>query len=329
MLNPYLLSLAAWVVIYLFLFGTVITAQTSEGPKPIPATQGIVAAFKEHPVIIIGEAHWLRQAGDFYIRLIRDPEFQSTVQDIVVEFASRNNQPLLDRYVSGEDVPIQDVRRIWRDSTKVASWESPIYAEWLAAIREANRGLPSSRRMRVLAGDTAVDWSSIRNHSDWAALGDNNISFANVIIEQVLKKKHHALVVLGTNHITKSGDRDGGDNTTTRVESRYPGSTHTVLLIYHRTLGRAAQDLLRLSDQTPPALFELDGTPLSKLTDQDSSPLIKKADALLYLGLPESLQLALPNPGSLEPGYLREIDRRSMVEWGELRARKFLGPAGQ
>lgn len=330
MFNPYLQSRAAGLVIFLFLFGTGITAETSaESPKPIPALQGIVAALQEHPVIIIGEAHWLRQAGDFYIQLIRDHEFQSTVQDIVVEFASRNNQPLLDRYISGGDVPIQDVRRIWRDTTKVASWESPIYAEWLAAIREANRGLPSSRRMRVLAGDTAVDWSTISNHSDWAALGDNNVSFADVIIEQVLKKKHHALVVLGTNHVTKSGDRDGADNTTTRVESRYPGATHTVLLIYHRTLGRAAQDLLRLSDQTPPALFELEGTRLSKLTDQDSSPLIKKADALLYLGPPDSLQLVLPTAGSLEPAYLREIDRRSMVEWGELRARKFLGPAAQ
>jgi len=330
MLTAYLRlqSRIACVVILPSLFGAGITAEPSaEGPKPVPATQGVVAAFKKAPVIIIGEAHWLRQAGDFYIRLIRDREFQSAVQDIVVEFASRNNQPLLDRYISGEDVPIQDVRRIWRDTTKVASWESPIYAEWLAAIREANRGLPSSRRMRVLAGDTAVDWNNIRNHSEWVALGDNNVSFADVIIEQVLKKKHHALVVLGTNHVTKSGDRDGADNTTTRIESRFPGSTHTVLLIYHRTLGRAAQDLLRLPDQTPPAMFELDGTPLSKLTDQDSSPLIKKADALLYLGTPDSLQLAFPTAGSLEPAYLREIDRRSVVEWGELRARKFLGPA--
>ena len=44
-----------------------------------------------------------------------------------------------------------EVRRIWRDTTKVASWESPIYAEWLAAIRAVNGGLPRSRRLRVLA----------------------------------------------------------------------------------------------------------------------------------------------------------------------------------
>jgi hypothetical protein len=320
----------ACILISVFVLRITLTAQTSAAvPKAIPAIQGIIAECKEHPVVIIGEAHWLREAGDFYVQLAHDPQFQSTVQDIVVEFASRNNQPLLDRYIAGENIPSQDVQRIWRDTTKVASWESPIYARWLAAIREANRELPPSRRMRVLAGDTAIDWSRIRSHSDWAALGSNNVSFADVIIEQVLKKKHHALVVLGTNHVTKSGDRDGGENTTTSVESRYPGSTHVVLLIYHRTLNRASQEMLRLTNQVPPVIFEFNQPSLSKLMDQEESLLSKKADALLYLGPPDSLQLVLPQAGSLDLAYLKEVDRRSMIEWGELRARKFLGPAAQ
>ena len=183
--------------------------------------------------------------------------------------------------------------------------------------------------MRVLAGDTAIDWSRIHTHSDWAVLGDNNISFADVIVEQVLKKKHHVLVVLGTNHVTKSGDRNGGENTTTRIESRYPGSSNAVLLIYHRTLNSASQKVLRLADQVPPVVFDLNQPSLSKLIDQDESLLSKKADALLYLGPPDSLQLVPPPPGSLEPTYLKEVDRRSMIEWGELRARKFLGSAAQ
>ena len=92
-----------------------------EPPAASEAVSGIVAAFEKHPVVMIGEVHWLRQAGDFYIRLVRDAGFQQKVQDIVVEFASRNNQPLLDKYLGGEDLPIEDVRHIWRDTTKVAS----------------------------------------------------------------------------------------------------------------------------------------------------------------------------------------------------------------
>ncbi len=94
-------------------------------------------------------------------------------------------------------------------------------------------------------------------------------------------------------------------------------------------MARAAQDLLRLPNLTPPALLEFAGTSLGKPTDNGELPLIEKADALLYLGPPESLKLALPPVGSLEPEYLKEVDRRSMLEWGELRARKFLGAAAQ
>jgi hypothetical protein len=319
-----------WVPILLALSGGNSVAQTAQPAlKRVDAVQGIVAAFQQHNIVLIGEAHWLRQAGDFYMGLVRDSTFQETVQDIVVEFASGNNEPLLDRYVAGEDVPIEDVRHIWRDTTKTASWESPIYAEWLVVIREVNKKLPSDRRLRVLAGDTPVDWSRIHSHSDWIALGDNNISIANVILDQALKRKHRALVVLGSNHVTKSGDRDRADNATTRIESQYPGSTYVVLLNTITTLDPTSQDLLRVSDRNTPMLYELAGSPLEKTTGKDGLALIKKADALLYLGPPERLTLALPPKGTLEPAYMKEVDRRSMIEWGELRARKFLGPAAE
>lgn len=59
-----------------------------------------------------------------------------TIQDIVVEFAGRDNQPVLDRYISGEDVPLQHVRPDQARYYKRSLPESPIYAKWLVAIRE-------------------------------------------------------------------------------------------------------------------------------------------------------------------------------------------------
>jgi hypothetical protein len=293
------------------------------------AIRGIVAAFGHHPVVMIGEVHWLGPAGEFYGRLIRDRKFQETVEDIVVEFASRNNQRLLDRYIAGQDLPIDEVRHIWRDTTKVASWESPIYAQWLAGIRDVNKGLPPNRRLRVLAGDTAVDWQSIHTHADWEALGDNNASFADVIVNEVLRRGHRALVVLGTNHVTKSGN--GNQDTTTRVESRYPGSTYVVLLDNRGLLQPPVEELVRLHQlpQNAPILCELAGTPLGDAADDHATPLASKADALLYLGPPETLTRALPPAGSLEATYMKEVDRRSMIECGELRDRKLLGAAAQ
>ncbi|HEX2664446.1 MAG TPA: hypothetical protein VHM93_16550 [Candidatus Acidoferrum sp.] len=295
------------------------------------AIQGIVAAFQHHPVVMIGEVHWLQPAGDFYGRLIRDRKFQETVEDIVVEFASRNNQRLLDRYIAGEDVPIEEVRHIWRDTTKVASWESPIYAQWLARIRDVNQGLPPNRRLRVLAGDTAVDWQRIRTHADWEALPDSNASFADVIVNEVLRRGHRALVVLGTNHVTKSDDRNGNEDTTTRVESRYPGSTYVVLLDNRGLLQPPVEELVRLHQlpQNASILCELAGTPLGDLAANHAPPLANQADALLYLGPPETLTRAFPPAASLEPAYMKEVDRRSMIECGELRDRKLLGAAAE
>jgi hypothetical protein len=303
----------------------------TRGCDVVDAVQGIVTAFEHHRVVMIGEVHALGPAGEFYGRLIRDRTFQETVEDIVVEFASRNNQPLLDRYIAGEDLPIDEVRHIWRDTTKVASWESPIYAQWLARIREVNQGLPPSRRLRVLAGDTAVDWQSIHTHADWEALGDNNVSFADVIVNEVLRRGHRALVVLGTNQVTKSGDRNGDQDVTTRVEARHPGSTYVVLLDNHGLLGPPVEELVRLHrvPQNAPILCELAGTPLGNFPDDRSTLLSNKADALLYLGPPETLTRAFPPAGSLEPSYLKEVDRRSMIEWGELRDGKFPGARAQ
>ena len=67
-----------------------------------------------------------------------------------------------------------------------------------------------------------------------------------------------------------------------------------------------------------PTFYGLAGSRLAKL------PLSRYTDALLYLGPRESLVMAFPSRESIEPEYLKEIDRRSMIEWGELRGRKYL-----
>jgi len=298
-------------------------------PKPVDAVQGIVTAFRQHSVVIIGERHWFRQAGDFYIRLVRDPAFQNNVQNIVVEFVSRQNQPVLDRYIAGEDIPIEKLRKVWRDTTKVGAWDSPIYAEWLAAIREVNQKLPPARRLRVLAADTAVDWNRIQTHADWVALGENNVSITDVIANEVLKIRQRAFVVLGSNHMMKSGDRNGGPNVTTRLESLYPGSTYIVLTLNARTFDPAIEGQLKLPHTDGPALYDLAGTTAGNVSDQAGSALIKKADALLYL-VPEGAFTPTIFPASsFEPAYIKELDRRSMIEWGDLRIRKVLGLPAQ
>lgn len=292
---------------------------------PVDAVKGIVAAFEKHPVVVIGE--WvpgIREMGDFYIRLVRDPVFQHTVQDIVIQFASRNNQPLLDRYIAGEDIPMDQVRQIWRDTTKAGLWDSPIYAEWLAAIREVNREMPPDRRFHVLAGDTAVDWSRITTQSEWKALEDSNASFADVVINQVLAKHRRALVVLNGQNVAKLGHEDK-PNTSTMIEARYPGAAYVV--IHRRILHDPDEAVLQLPGHPEtPTLYDLAGTALGQkpIHENGGAPL-RWVDAWLYVGPVDSLTRLFPSPGSLEASYLKEVDRRSTIQWGDLRARRFLG----
>jgi hypothetical protein len=131
-----------------------------EPQQPVP---GIVKLFEMYSVVAIGEFHGYEELGRLYIDLVRDRAFQATVNDIVIEFAGRHNQPILDRYILRcEDVPLNELRRVWRDTSKVThAWESQLYTGWLAAIRDTNKGLPPDRRMRVLAGDTPIEWATL------------------------------------------------------------------------------------------------------------------------------------------------------------------------
>ena len=290
-----------------------------------PAVHAIVNAFSSHRVVAIAEGHGLRQAGDLYVALVRDTAFQRVAPDIVIEFASRQSQPLLDRYVlQGEAVPIDSLRSIWRNTTKVAGWESPIYARWLDAIREVNRALAPNRRLRVLAGDTRVDWERLNSPEDWQRLGDNNISFADVISNEVLAKDRRALVVLGSNHLMRTGTRDDGPNTTTRVEARYPGSMYVVWLYNARPGGPDADARMTREGWSAPSIIPLRGNWAGDIPAA-AHRFDEAADALLYLGPSSSLETVAARRESFDLSYRHELDRRSWIEWGDsTRARRFL-----
>ncbi len=301
------------------------------GTAPQAAVPAIVSAFASHPVVAIAETHGLHQAGEFYEALVRDPAFQRAVDDIVIEFASRQSQPLLDRYVmAGDSLAPDTLASIWRNTTKAASWESPVYARWLAAIRDVNRKRSAGHRLRVLAGDTRIDWTALRSHSDWVALGANDESFARVILEEVLAKHRRALVVLGSNHLARGGAiRDRTPNTTTRVEKVRPGAMEIVLLYAGWPDPESTERRIAREAWPTPALVALRGSwpgELSVEAGMHPVPLETLADALLFLGPAKALDEEPPRPCSQEPSYLNELDRRSWIEWGDsTRARRFLG----
>ena len=279
---------------------TLKKAETATGTALLPnaqnAIRGIVDLFDKFPIVALGEGHSLREAGSFYVSLVKDPGFLGKVNDIVIEFGSRLSQAIVDRYINGEDVSPSELQQVWRNTTKVFAFESSIYPQLLAAVRDVNRQLPPAHRIRVLAGDSPIDWTKVTTHDQWESYQPNDPSFAEVIDDQVLAHHRKALVIMGGSHLSKSMDPARDPNTTMLVERMHPGTIYVVLL---------DQGKKNISGERPPILI-----PTTSPHAGDYS------DAILYLGA--NLTWAQPDwkKYQADPIYMKELDRRARIEWG-------------
>ena len=127
---------------------------------PIEPITGILEMFKTHDVVALSEGnHGNEQGHAFRLALIRDPRFSAAVNDIVVEFGNAHYQAVIDRFVQGEPVAYEELRKVWQDTTQRGTvWDRPIYEEFYRAVRDVNAALPVERRLRVLLGDPPMDW---------------------------------------------------------------------------------------------------------------------------------------------------------------------------
>jgi len=164
-----------------------ITIATLAAPAPLPAenagwepvVNGLVSVFSTHDFLLLGEAHGRRVDADLRVRLVRDPVFQKSVQFIVVERADSSAQAALDRYVSGSATS---------DAELQPFAFPPEYQELFAAIRESNQALPSTQRMRVLAGRELQGRDGV----------------LTTIRDQVIARKRKALVIYGSGHVWRA-----------------------------------------------------------------------------------------------------------------------------
>jgi hypothetical protein len=100
------------------------------------------------------------------MELVRNPAFTQKVNDVVIEFANPQYQAVLDRFAGAQPVPAEELRHVWRDTTQPSAFDSPVYEEFLIAVRAVNTKLSTHRRVRVLAADYPVDWTGISTPSE-------------------------------------------------------------------------------------------------------------------------------------------------------------------
>jgi hypothetical protein len=170
---------------------------------PIDPVTGILDAFKDHSIVALGEgAHGNLPGHAFRLSLIRDPRFAGTVNDIVVEIGQSAYQSVMDRFTNGGDVPYDELKKCWQDTTQANFLSDlPIYEEMFRTVRAINMGLPHNKRIRVLLGDPPLDWSKVHSAADYKALFYRlDDSTAAIIQREVLDKNRRALVVYGDVH---------------------------------------------------------------------------------------------------------------------------------
>jgi hypothetical protein len=172
---------------------------------PVEAIGGILEAFTSNQIVALTDAHGNEQAHRFLLSLIRDPRFAGTVNDIVVEFGSARYQDVIDRFVRGEDVPYETLRKVWQDTTQPsAAADLPTHEEFFRAVRAVNASLPRERQLRVLLGDPPVDWDTIRGREDhfkWIEMRD---AYPAALIQlEVIARHRRALLVYGLGHFQR------------------------------------------------------------------------------------------------------------------------------
>ena len=183
-------------------FGSPSNAQGD--PKLEKANAAVVGAFETHDIVMFGEFHGNKQEYAWLRSLVATPEFADRVDDIVMEMGNSLYQKSVDRYISGEHVPLEQVQKAWLNTVGVVGPPSPVTASLYEAVREENLKRRGKHQMRILCGDPYIDWEKVKEKGDIAPyLANRDQWFTQVVKDEVLAKHHCALLIMGWGHLVR------------------------------------------------------------------------------------------------------------------------------
>ena len=317
------------------------TSAAQLDPKPQDATAAVMRAFETHNIVMIGETHGNKQEYEWLRSLVATPEFADRVDDIVMEFGNSLYQKSVDRYIAGEDVPVEQVQRAWRNTVGAIGAPSPVSGWLYETVRETNMKRHDKHQIRVLCGDPYIDWEKVKAREDITPyLSHRDEWFTQVVKDEVLAKHHRALLVMGSGHFLR-----GDEPTYIEPHLRRMGAK-TYLIVFGTNVIGGYDDLdHRFDSWRAPTIVSLAGNWVGELPampvvsggeggphrmifrrGQHSAgappapprPPVKlkdAADALLYLGPRDSLtQISMPRSELEGTSYGKEIQRRLKIE---------------
>ena len=270
-------------------------ALQSPVPRPVDAVTTILDAFRTHPVVALDEAHTDERSHAFRLMLIQDPRFPLVANDVVVEFGNSLYQNVIDRFVAGDQVADDTLKKVWQDTTQAHTiWDRPIYEHFFRAVRTVNAALPSGRRLRVLLGDPPIDWTSVSTRQELRSASAGRGRYpVDVIVRDVIERRRRALVIYGAIHLWRRNPLQPGVNLIERLEKET--STNPFVIITHpfANLGTVGVD---------PASWPVPSVAVTRGTGLES-----QMDAVLYLGRTADRTLSRLTPALCADPRYREM----------------------
>ncbi|HEX5966531.1 MAG TPA: hypothetical protein VFY51_11395 [Pyrinomonadaceae bacterium] len=306
------------LIVLVFGWPATVAGQCSN-PAAATAADALAAKFDAHQFVLIGSTHGDAKIEEFLMCLISRPAFKERVTDIVVESASSSlaNQRFLDRYVLKlEEIAAEDLASIWLDTDYPKMWATlPQVRQFVAVLRDVNKTLPVSKRIRLVGGNEPTDWSKVKVTEDLGPYPFKTNFMQHLLIEHLAKTPgNKTLVVYGDAHIRLQG------STFMRAVEAAVGRAK--LFIVGR-IGELRADerayLAAIGDPNKPFFVESRQFPnkipwppsLRVSFEERSDRLADYIDGLVYLG-PEA-DRNLTGSIKLSAAQQRELDRRNAI----------------
>ncbi|MEM9051388.1 MAG: hypothetical protein AAGC47_04975 [Bacteroidota bacterium] len=188
----------------------------------------IYSKCESHRIVAIGERHWGELDHELRMAIISDPRFSKSIDIVFVEFANSLYQEVLDEYVLGGNLSLDQVSIVWKNTTQLGTWETPIYGQLIKEIRDINMDLHDSLKVRVLAGGLPVDWNNMKDGKDYyeqkSSWPADRGSFPAIIAdEEIFKKNKKAIAFFGHGQIDKNSGQ-----WVEEINAKYPGQTYSI-----------------------------------------------------------------------------------------------------
>jgi len=154
----------------------------------------VISKFQDHDVVFLGEWHRVRQNVELVQNLI--PRlYEKGVFTLATEFARHEDQPLIDRLLSGSSYDEALARQVAFNED--VAWGYQEYVDIYKAAWRLNHQLPSkNRKFRILGVNGVHDWGAVSRHEE----PYSEEPWAKVILDEVAAKGEKALVYSGIHH---------------------------------------------------------------------------------------------------------------------------------